>query len=205
MAGSINWSALAIFLLVTLFSPGPNNLTCISIGISCGYQKALTYIWGIVAGFTTQALVSGIVSKTLIDLFPSFESVLRVVGAVYILWMAYRTLKSSYVNGSADDESLGFKEGFLFQYLNVKGILFVLTIYNVYLSPVLGSFWLIILAALMLGVRSFLANSLYALFGAGIRHWLANPVVAKALNIAISLLLVYSALDLLGLPEKLFG
>ena len=205
MTGGINWSALAIFLVVTLFSPGPNNLSCISMGVSYGYLKTMTYIWGIVAGFTTQALVSGVVSKTLIDLFPSFESVLRVVGAVYILWMAYRTLRSSYVNGNGKETSLGFKEGFLLQYLNVKGILFVLTIYNVYLSPVLSSFWLIGLAALMLGVRSFLANSLYALFGAGIRQWLDNPVVVKAFNIAIALLLVYSAADLLGLPAKLFS
>ena len=100
---------------------------------------------------------------------------------------------------------LGFKEGFLLQFLNIKAILFVLTVYNVYLSVVLGNFWLIVLIAVGLGVRSFLANSAYALFGASIRKWMSIPWVGKALNIFIALLLAWNAADLLGLPALLFG
>ena len=201
----VNWPALASFLVVTLLSPGPNNLSCISKGINRGYRKALVYIWGIVIGFLAQSLISGLVSKTLTEKFPAFESILRVVGAVYILWLAFMTLRSSYVNGEQNCDSLGFKEGFVLQFLNIKGILFVLTIYNVYLSVVLGNFWLIALVALGLGVRSFLANSAYALFGASIRRWMSIPWVGKALNLFIALLLAWNAIDLLGLPKLIFG
>ena len=51
----VNWPALASFLVVTLLSPGPNNLSCISIGINRGFRKALVYIWGIVLGFLAQS------------------------------------------------------------------------------------------------------------------------------------------------------
>lgn len=83
-----------------------------------------------------------------------------------MFWLAYLTLRSSYVNGEKDCESLGFKEGFLLQFLNIKAILFVLTIHNVYLSVVLGNIWLILAAAVGLGLRSFLVNSAHALSGA---------------------------------------
>jgi cysteine/O-acetylserine efflux protein len=205
MSTAINWPALISFLVVTLLSPGPNNLSCISMGISRGYRVALIYIWGIVLGIFTQSMISGLVSKTLTELFPSFESILRVVGALYVLWLAYLTLRSSYVNGEQDCDSLGFKEGFLLQFLNIKAILFVLTIYNVYVAVVLGNIWLILLTAVGLGVRSFLANSAYALFGASIRRWMGIPWVSKVLNIFIAALLAWNALDLLGIPEKLFG
>jgi cysteine/O-acetylserine efflux protein len=82
MSTAINWPALISFLVVTLLSPGPNNLSCISLGIRRGYRVALTYIWGIVLGIFTQSLISGLVSKTLTEAFPSFESILRVVGAL---------------------------------------------------------------------------------------------------------------------------
>jgi cysteine/O-acetylserine efflux protein len=204
MSTAINWPALISFLVVTLLSPGPNNLSCISLGIRRGYRVALTYIWGIVLGIFSQSLISGLVSKTLTEAFPSFESILRVVGALYVLWLAYLTLRSPYVNGDQDCDSLGFKEGFLLQFLNIKAILFVLTIYNVYVAVVLGNFWLILLTAVGLGARSFLANSAYALFGASIRRWMGIPWVSKALNIFIAALLAWNALDLLGIPAKLF-
>lgn len=205
MLQSINWPALISFLVVTLLSPGPNNLSCISMGVNHGYKRALTYIWGIVLGITLQAMLSGMISRTLIDVFPSFERILRFIGAGYILWLAYKTLESSYMNGDDKAEALGFREGFLLQFLNIKAILFVLTIYNVYLTPILGNLWWIILAAVFLGIRALLANSAYALFGATIRRWLGNPAIARAFNIAVALMLAFNAVDLLGLPKLLFG
>lgn len=202
---SINWPALLTFLLITALSPGPNNLSCISMGVTHGYPRTLAYIYGIVIGIIAQSLISGFISAALLNAFPLYEAVLRVIGAGYVLWLAYQALRSSAINGGANGSMLGFREGFMLQFLNIKAILFVLTIFTAYLTPVLGSALWIALTAVALGARAFLINSLYALFGAGIRRWLANPIVSQALNIIIALLLVWNALDLLGLPGRLFG
>ena len=196
---------LLVFLLITALSPGPNNLSCVSMGVNYGYKNSIVYIMGIVAGMVTQALISGLVSTSLLNLFPKFEAILRLIGAVYILWLAFLTLKSSYINSENGGNPLGFKDGFLLQFLNVKAILFVMTVYTAFLAPVLGNLILILIAALLLGARAFLVNSIWALFGSTIRRWLSNPIVNKSFNVIVALLLAYNAADLLGLPKLLFG
>jgi cysteine/O-acetylserine efflux protein len=202
---AINWIPLLTFLLVTTLSPGPNNLSCISMGVQHGYKRSLIYIMGIVVGMILQSLISGLISTTLYDLFPKFETVLRMIGAVYILWLAFITLNSRYATDNNDAKPLGFKDGFLLQFLNVKAILFILTVYTAYLQPILGNIIFIAIAALLLGVRSFLVNSTWAVFGSTIRRFLSHPVINKAFNIIVSLALVYNALDLLGWVKKIFG
>lgn len=202
---SINWLALMTFLLITALTPGPNNLSCLSMGVKHGYRSSLVYIGGIVAGIMSQSMISGLISASLLKAFPLYEAVLRVAGAGYVLWLAFQTLRSSYTCEDHGGQQLRMKDGFLLQFLNIKAILFVLTIYTAYLTPVLDSVWLITLAAAALGVRSFVVNSVWALFGAGIRRWLSHPVAAQTFNIAVALMLAWNAVDLLGLPKLLFG
>ena len=57
----------------------------------------------------------------------------------------------------------------------------------------------------MLGVRTFTVNSFWTLFGVSIQKLLRKPVLLKIFNIVLALALVYTALDMLGVPEMLFG
>lgn len=198
---AINWIPLLTFLLITTLSPGPNNLSCVSMGVQHGYKRSVVYIMGIVFGMVVQSLISGLVSTTLLDVFPKFESVLRFIGAAYILWLAIITLNSTYAADNNGVKPLGFKDGFILQFLNVKAILFILTVYTAYLQPILGNFIFISLAAILLGLRSFLVNSTWAVFGSSIRRFLSHPVINKVFNVMVSLALAYNAADLIKLPE----
>jgi cysteine/O-acetylserine efflux protein len=197
---AITWIPLLTFLFITAITPGPNNLSCVSMGVQHGYRRSLIYILGIVFGMFVQAMISGFISTTLYTLFPKFETLLRYVGAVYILWLAFVTLNSKYSVDNNGSIPLGFKNGFLLQFLNVKAILFILTVFTAYLQPILGNFLFIFIAALLLGFRSFFVNSAYALFGSTIRQFLSHPAINKAFNIAIAATLVYNAADLIKLP-----
>jgi len=84
------------FVIVTTFTPGPNNISSSSMGILFGYRKTLPFILGIVTGFVFTMLVSGFLSRTVFGLVPELEAIMRLVGAGYILWLAYKTWKSSY-------------------------------------------------------------------------------------------------------------
>jgi cysteine/O-acetylserine efflux protein len=171
------------------------------MGVQHGYKRSLVYIMGIVFGMFVQSLLSGLVSTTLFNLFPKFEIVLRFIGAAYILWLAFITLNSSYAADNNGAKPLGFKDGFLLQFLNVKAILFILTVYTAYLQPILGNLVYISLAALLLGLRSFLVNSTWAVFGSTIRRFLSHPVINKVFNVMVSTALVYNAADLIKLPD----
>jgi cysteine/O-acetylserine efflux protein len=92
---SINFGALLSFVLITTFTPGPNNISSSSMGILYGYQRSVNYLLGIASGFFGIMLLSGLISRTLYTLFPAIEGALRIVGALYILWLAYKSLKTS--------------------------------------------------------------------------------------------------------------
>jgi threonine/homoserine/homoserine lactone efflux protein len=171
------------------------------MGVQHGYKRSFVYILGIVSGIFVQSLIGGFISNKLLVFFPGFETILRIIGAAYITWLAIITFNSKYCSDTNDVKPLGFKDGFLLQFLNPKAIFFVLTVYTAYLQPILGNFLLVFLAALLLGLRSFLVNSTWAVFGSSIRRFLSNPVTNKVFNGFISAALLYNAADLIKLPE----
>ena len=77
----------------------------------------------------------------------------------------------------------------------------MLTVYTAYLQPILGNLLFIFLAALLLGFRTFLVNSVWAGFGSTIRRFLSQPLINKVFNIIVFAALVYNAADLIKLPD----
>jgi cysteine/O-acetylserine efflux protein len=193
--------ALASFVVITTFTPGPNNVSSASMGILYGYKTTLQYLSGIVSGFFLIMLVCGWVSSTLLQIFPAFENVLRLIGALYILWLAFHTLKASYAFKEEEQAQLGFPNGLLLQLLNPKVIIYGLTLYSTFLGEAaINPFYLIASALALTGV-AFCAISVWALFGAAIRTYLDRPQVTRGLNLALSLLLVYTAVELSGVLD----
>lgn len=197
---AINLGAFLTFVFVTTFTPGPNNITSSSMGILYGYRSTLPYLLGIMMGFFGIMLLAGVISGTLYAIFPSLEAVMRFVGAAYILWLAYKTFKSSVkLETEADTPVLGFLNGFLLQALNPKVWVYGLTIYTTFLAPIASQVGWLALSALFLACVGFTSISTWTLGGAAIKHWLQNPTFQKGINAVLSLLLVYTAIDLSGI------
>lgn len=193
--------SLASFVLVTTFTPGPNNISSASMGILYGYRRTLRYLLGIMSGFFVILMLSGWVSSFLLSKFPSFEGVLRILGALYILWLAWHTLRASYTFEEEDQKPMGFLRGFVLQVLNPKGIIYGLTIYSTFLVDKVDSAFYLILSAVILAVVAFTSVSLWTVFGAGIRKYLGKPGVKRVINIVLALLLVWTAIDLSDILE----
>jgi cysteine/O-acetylserine efflux protein len=196
---TINFGAFLTFVLITTFTPGPNNITSSSMGILYGYRKTLKFLSGIVTGFFIIMLLSGVISQTLYALLPSVEVIIRIMGALYILWLAYKTFKSSYQFTEDSSPILKFVDGFLVVMLNPKVWIFSLTLYTTFLVPITGNIFFLFLSAIFLAGVAFCATSTWALSGAAIKHYLKNPKIQKAINIILAILLIYTAIDLSGL------
>ena len=194
----LNWMPFLSFVLITTFSPGPNNISSASMGVLHGYKKTLNYLTGIAVGFSVIMLLCGWISQTLLAAFPAFEKVLRYVGAGYILWLAFETVRASYTF-KEDQALLGFPKGLLLQVLNPKVIVYGLTLYSTFLAPVTTNPVTLTLSAVFLAMVAFCATSTWALFGSGIRTYLRQPKIQRAVNLVLSLLLVYTAVELSGL------
>jgi len=195
--------ALLSFAFVTTYTPGPNNLTSASMGILVGYKRTLGYLFGIAAGFFLVMLICGWISSALLNVFPEFEIYLRILGASYILWLAFHTFQASYHFDEDQQKILGFKEGFLLQILNPKAIVYGLTIYSTFLAGSNTNLLRLVISAVILDLIACSAISTWTLFGVTIRTYMNHLRLKQALNIGLALLLVYTAVEISGLIEFL--
>ena len=195
----IDWVPFLSLGLIAIFTPGPNNISCTSMGVLHGYKKTLGYILGIVLGFFLMMLMCALIAGTLSSLLPSFETILRIAGAGYITWLAVETLRASYAFDLQVQKPLGFWRGLLLQLLNPKAIVYGITIYSTFLLPVRGNISWQIGSALFFAFLVFLATSTWALFGSAIRRYLNQPLIQKIVNAILVLLLLYTALQISGL------
>ena len=196
---NINLFAFLSFVFVTTFTPGPNNISSASMGVLYGFKKTRNYRLGIATGFVFVMLLCGAISTTLQSVFPAFETALHYIGAAYILWLAYETLRTSYTFEEGDQTLMGFTRGLLLQILNPKVVIYGLALYSTFLLPITNNLFYTIISAIFLATVALSSTSVWALFGSAIRNYLKNPKVRQFVNLALSLLLVYTAIELSGI------
>ncbi len=193
----IDFGVLIPFVLITTFTPGPNNLSCTSMSINFGIKKTMNYIYGIVTGFFLLLLLCGFFSNLLFTALPSVEPVMRWIGTAYILYLAYGTFRASFSLQEKSDQYLwGFYRGVLLQFVNPKAIIYGLTLYSVFLTPLIGNPFYIILFSLGFSLVGLCAVLTWATFGAIINQYLHHLKLKIIINSILSLLLVYTAVKI---------
>ena len=195
---SIEFLPLAVFVVVTTFTPGPGNITSAAMGMHYGYRATFQFLSGIVVGYLLLMMLCAFFSCTLLRLIPTVEPVLRLGGACYILWLALGVARASY-NFSSDEKSpMLFRHGFLLQALNPKAIIFGLTLYTTFLSSINNAPFLLGASTFVLATVTFCSVSLWAFGGARIGRYFHVAHVRKSFNSILALLLVYCAVTLSG-------
>jgi cysteine/O-acetylserine efflux protein len=187
------------YVLISSFTPGPSNISSASMAVLHGYKNTLKYQLGLAAGVFLLMLLSGLLSTTLLNVFPALEPIMRYLGAGYILYLAFGILKASYTFDDYDLKPLGIMNGFLLQILNPKLVVYAFTLFSGFLTAMTGDILRLVAISILLAGISFAATSLWASFGTTLKVYLHYPRIKVSVNIILSLLLVYAALDLAGL------
>jgi cysteine/O-acetylserine efflux protein len=141
--------------------------------------------------------LSGLISTTLLHIFPALEPVLRYAGAAYILYLAFAILRASYTFENQAEKPYGFMHGVALQGLNPKLFVYAFTLFSTFLSQITQNIALLVISAVLLAAISFCATSVWALFGTLIKARLHNPWIKLIVNILLSLSLVYAAIALI--------
>ena len=196
---SIEMIPLMSFVMVTTFTPGPNNISSASMGLMHGYRKTFNYLIGISAGFFVVMIACAYLSSVLLAFLPSAERFLRWIGAGYIVWLAVSILKSNPSDPEADKTAMAFTKGFMLQLFNPKVAVYGLTVYSTFLASISARIDYLTLSALAFASVAFAATSTWALFGAAIKQKLKNDGFRKIINGSLSLLLIYTAVELSGI------
>ena len=84
---------MTLSAILTVWSPGPNNILLLSTASKYGVAGNLRFMTGIWSGSLTLMCLSGLFCSTLGAVIPGIQPVMKYLGAAYILYLAWQTLK----------------------------------------------------------------------------------------------------------------
>ena len=196
MDAELFW-ALCVFAAVSSVTPGPNNMMLLASGVNFGIRPTIPHMLGICIGFTVMLVVVGSGLGVALLAMPLLHDILRVLCALYMLYLAYSLARSGGLGGvRARSRPMRFIEAALFQWVNPKAWAMGLTAMTVYTVP--DPFWLsIFVVAGVFGVINLPCIGIWAGFGVALRGFLADPLRLRLFNWAMAALLLLSTLPLL--------
>ncbi|RUX05977.1 LysE family translocator [Mesorhizobium sp. M8A.F.Ca.ET.059.01.1.1] len=182
--------ALLVYALVTSITPGPNNLMLLASGVNFGIARTVPHMLGISIGFLVLLLAVGFGLGAVLTAFPALHAGLKIAGAVYLLYLAWKIAMSRSLSGKGDTNArpMRFVDAAAFQWVNPKAWVMAITAMAVYTNPE-RPFLSVILIGVAFTVVNFPSVSVWAGFGTGLRGFLSDPVRLKWFNIAMGLLL----------------
>ena len=189
-----NWIQFLSYAIVTAVTPGPNNIMSMSNAGRQGFQKALPFNLGIWAGFSFVMLMCTFFCNTLSTLIPIIKTPMLFLGGAYILYLAWKTYKSSSLI-EEDDRHVNFMSGLILQFINPKIYVYCIVSMEAYILPYYHGQWdALVFFALLLAFIGFAFTLLWALFGSVFKMLFSQ--YAKVTNTVMALLLVYCAVSL---------
>lgn len=189
--------ALVGFAFVTSVTPGPNNLMLLASGVNFGFWRTLPHMAGVGLGFGFMILALGLGMAQVFEAFPQVHGILRVVGGLYMLWLAWKIANSGPAGeGKARSAPMTFLGAAAFQWVNPKAWAMALGAIAAYAMP--ANYALsVVLISLIFVVVNIPSIASWVLFGQGLRRFLADPRHNRLFNVTMAVLLVASILPLL--------
>jgi len=185
--------AFVIFAAVMYFTPGPNNVMLLSSGLVYGFRRTLPHIAGITVGMAFMIAPVGLGLGTIFIAYPVLQTILKYVGAAYLVWLAVGIAMSGMAPSGQDNRRgpMTFWGAAMFQWVNVKGWVMVIGSITAYTAIASFPWNIVIQTAITLVVGAF-ATVAWALFGSALRPLLRSPVVVRAFNFVMAALLLAS-------------
>lgn len=188
--------SLLIYAFVSSFTPGPNNIMALVFANTYGFKKTARFCLGVGTGFFILLLMSSFFNLLLHNFIPKIEFFMAIIGAAYLLYLAFIILKSTD-NGenSSGGKYNRFLAGVLLQFINPKGILYALTAIGTFVLPYQSTNVSLFFYSFMLAIIGFMGTFSWSIFGSLFKKFIAQ--YRMPFNIVMALLLVYSAVSIL--------
>ncbi|QTD40316.1 LysE family transporter [Sporosarcina sp. Te-1] len=185
-----------LFVVVTSFTPGPNNLMAMAFANKNGYKKTTTFCMGVGFGFFVIILCCLVFNRLLLHLMPTIELPLSLFGVGYMLYLAFKILTSKDTDSNNDkDYTNFFIIGALLQFINPKAILYGITVVSTFILPYYTSMSSYLVLSAFLGIVGIMSTFTWSLLGSMLQTFVKQ--YQKPFNVLMALLLVYSACTIL--------
>ena len=190
-------TALVSFAFVASITPGPNNILLTASGVNFGFARTIPHMLGICAGFMALMLAVGLGVGMILAAVPQLQTALRIAGAAYMLWLAWKVANAAAVGEAAErSQPMTFWEAAAFQWINPKAWVMAVGAMAVYVRRD-HAFADMLVVTLVFGLVTVPAVVTWAAFGHVLRKALRDPAKVRVFNIAMALLLAASVLPIM--------
>lgn len=192
----MNFAAFFSYAFLTAYTPGPNNIMSMTNAGKYGLKRSFPFNLGVLLGFLVVMTCCAGFSTLLYGVLPSAKPVMLVVGAAYILWLAWTVWRDKpHGERGGLSRTNTVTAGMVLQFVNVKVILYGITALSSFVLPHYHSITAVAGFAVLLSLIGFSGTCCWALFGAAFERFFRQH--ARAVNLAMALLLVYCAASML--------
>lgn len=139
------WLAFVVASCVIAVSPGSGAVLSMSHGLSYGVRRTTATIVGLQLGLAVILLVAGLGVGAVLTASATAFTVIKVVGACYLLWLGWRQWRApvakiegdAQAEASEPDLTAGQRvlRGFLTNVTNPKGIVFMAAVLPQFIQP----------------------------------------------------------------------
>ena len=186
--------ALISFYFVMYVTPGPNNAMVLASGLKFGFIKSIPHMSGITIGHVLQLILVCLGLGKIFLIFPQLQSILKILCALYLLYLGYKILGSFSKIKEDDSRPLKFYEAALFQLVNPKAW----TISTMVASGFLPKDEKLIISILFISITALIicpiSISVWAAFGSGIKNLVKNNKKKAIVEYFLAILLLITAI-----------
>ncbi len=187
-------SDFLIYCFITAYTPGANNLLSMSNAARLGFRKSVSFNFGITMGFLIVMTVCTLFSSTLYSALPKVKFYMQLLGAAYMLYLAWKVWKTSSDLEVESRKESSFLSGMVLQFMNPKIYIYAITAMSLYILPLYHSVVALIVFVLILTIIGASGSYVWALFGSAFCRFFTKHT--KGVNLVMALLLVYCAVSL---------
>ena len=189
---------LILYAISVMWTPGPVNTVILNTGIRQGARKVIPFVVGVSTAMSALIILYGLLGKTIELYVESITFYTSIIGSIYMIYLAYKLLKSNINLDESNSFELKFKQGFFMQLFNPKGTLCALPIATIYL-PKMHTTWVYIffigiLIGIIGGTGVFV---IYALTGSVFKQIIKESKAFVIINWIMALILIYLSITLI--------
>jgi threonine/homoserine/homoserine lactone efflux protein len=179
-----------LFAVVAAITPGPSNLIVTSTGAAVGILRGLPALAGVSVGMGLMIFVVALGLGSLVLGHPLIILLLKVSGAGFLLWLAWKIAIAGRSDITIDKEPIGFWGAFAFQWVNPKSWLVSVSAIGIYLhTQASNALTQSLFFGLLFVVASLPSCFVWLAFGANLQRFLRTTRTARVFNIVMGVLL----------------
>ena len=186
--------SLALFALVATVTPGGATTLATASGVRFGFRRSVPLLVGIAAGLAALVGAAAVGLAALLQAAPVLQSIMKVIGTAYLLWLAWKIASSGPPSvGSQDDAApASFWGGLLLLWLNPKAWAMALAAVTSFAAVASDPLHRAIVLALTFGLAASLSLTAWCLGGSLLARVLRSAGQWRAVNVTLGMLLVVS-------------